>query len=331
MRHRRGHLRTMASRLDWTRFERLAAAAGASAYAFVPLRLAADLIRADVPTTVLAALRAAETDDGVLDLARERILEEKGDIRGAAELLLRWRRRSRRARAAAIGRALSTGGSNSFSLTRLAGRLHRYAPWLWALARHPRRVARLAGREAQKAKLDSWCAPPARPYRLDAGDILAGGGEGAPVAAFGVLARGSGGSLRVLAPAASAPSNPAAISRAAGLVRTAADRRPRDPSPASRADRAARLPPRHLPCAGFSEECLRQSLALFAFLSRMGHPVEIHFGIRKEGEDLGGHSWVALDGHSLGERDPAEDFRTIYSLRGGLGPLRPFRESVNLS
>jgi hypothetical protein len=69
----------------------------------------------------------------------------------------------------------------------------------------------------------------------------------------------------------------------------------------------------------FPKECLRQSLTLFAFLARMGHPVEIHFGVRKQGEDLGGHSWVALDGHSLGERDPAGDFRTIYSYAAASG------------
>ena len=127
--------------LDWTRFERLAAAAGASAYAFVLLQLATDLLGADVPPSILDGLRDSLEDDGVLDLARERILEEKGDIRGAAELFLRWRRRSRRARAAAIGRALSTGDSNSFSVTRLAGRLTATlpgsGPWRVTHARSP--------------------------------------------------------------------------------------------------------------------------------------------------------------------------------------------------
>jgi hypothetical protein len=150
-------------RLDWNRFERLAAAAHASWYASVPLHLASELMGANVPAPVLASLRASEADDGVLDLARERILEEKGDIRGAAELLLRWRRRSPRARAAEIGRAVSTGDSNSFSLTRLAGRLHHYAPWFWALARHPGRVSRTAGREAGKTELDTWCASESAP------------------------------------------------------------------------------------------------------------------------------------------------------------------------
>ena len=63
----------------------------------------------------------------------------------------------------------------------------------------------------------------------------------------------------------------------------------------------------------FPRLCLRQSLALFFFLSRMGHPVEIHFGVRKDGRDLDGHSWVSLGGRVLGEREPANHFRTIYS------------------
>ena len=63
----------------------------------------------------------------------------------------------------------------------------------------------------------------------------------------------------------------------------------------------------------FPKLCLRQSLALFRFLSRMGHPVEIHFGVRKDGGVLGGHSWVVVHGRTLGEREPADEFRTIYS------------------
>jgi hypothetical protein len=65
----------------------------------------------------------------------------------------------------------------------------------------------------------------------------------------------------------------------------------------------------------FPRLCLRQSLTLFRFLSRMGHPVEIRFGVGRDGRDLAGHSWVVLDGRALGEREPADDFRTIYAYR----------------
>lgn len=71
----------------------------------------------------------------------------------------------------------------------------------------------------------------------------------------------------------------------------------------------------------FPRPCLRQSLALFFFLSRMGQPVEIHFGVRKGGSDLDGHSWVVLGGRTLGEREPANDFRTIYSYAAASGRL----------
>jgi Uncharacterised nucleotidyltransferase len=152
-------------RLDWTRFERLAAAGGASRYASIPLHLAAELMGADVPTPVLASLRASEADDGILELARERILEEKGDIRGAAQFLLRWWQRNRQDRAEIFKRALARAGPNSSSGARLPGLLKRYVPWIWALARHPGRVSRVVGREARKAKLDTWCAPPEVPPR----------------------------------------------------------------------------------------------------------------------------------------------------------------------
>jgi hypothetical protein len=81
--------------------------------------------------------------------------------------------------------------------------------------------------------------------------------------------------------------------------------------------RVSRLAVFRLPV--FPKPCLRQSLALFRFLSRMGHAVEIHFGVRKDGRDLGGHSWVVLGGRSIGERNPADEFRTIYSHAAASG------------
>jgi hypothetical protein len=63
----------------------------------------------------------------------------------------------------------------------------------------------------------------------------------------------------------------------------------------------------------FPRPCLRRALALYSVLSRMGYPVEIHFGVRRDGRDLHGHSWVTLKGEPLGERTPEEPFRAIYS------------------
>jgi hypothetical protein len=62
----------------------------------------------------------------------------------------------------------------------------------------------------------------------------------------------------------------------------------------------------------FPRPCLRRALALYTELGRRGYPVEIHFGIRKDGRDLHGHSWVTLEGAPLGERQP-DAFRTVYS------------------
>ena len=67
----------------------------------------------------------------------------------------------------------------------------------------------------------------------------------------------------------------------------------------------------HLPL--FPRTCLRQSLALYRVLTRMSHPVEIHFGIRCQGEGLQGHSWVTIHGKPVAERTPTEIFRTVYS------------------
>lgn len=117
------------------------------------------------------------------------------------------------------------------------------------------------------------------------------------------------------------------------LRRLASSRRPSggfsrlDPKRAAQiVGRVSRLPVFTLPV--FPKSCLRQSLALFHFLSGMGHPVEIHFGVHKDGTALGGHSWVSLGGHALGEREPAGEFRRIYSYTAaadrsaGIGELQ---------
>jgi hypothetical protein len=46
----------------------------------------------------------------------------------------------------------------------------------------------------------------------------------------------------------------------------------------------------------FPRLCLRQALALHYVLTRLGYPAEIHFGVRKAGGDLHGHSWVTVQG-----------------------------------
>jgi len=63
----------------------------------------------------------------------------------------------------------------------------------------------------------------------------------------------------------------------------------------------------------FPKLCLRQSLALYRTLTQMGYPVKIHFGARKDGEDLHGHSWVTLHGEPVADTAPNEIFKVLYS------------------
>ena len=63
----------------------------------------------------------------------------------------------------------------------------------------------------------------------------------------------------------------------------------------------------------FPKRCLRQSLTLYRTLSQMGYPVEIHFGIHKDGEVLKGHSWVTIQGKPIAERAAIEIFTSVYS------------------
>lgn len=97
-------------------------------------------------------------------------------------------------------------------------------------------------------------------------------------------------------------------------------RRVKSRSPAEM-DRAVRMTVRlcHLRVfrlTRFPRACLRQSMALYRVLTRMGYPVEIHFGIHKDGDVLRGHSWVTLDGRCIAERTQTEAFEPVYSYPG---------------
>jgi hypothetical protein len=67
----------------------------------------------------------------------------------------------------------------------------------------------------------------------------------------------------------------------------------------------------------FPKLCLRQSLALYRTLTQMGYPMKIHFGARKDGEDLHGHSWVTLNGEPVADTAPNEIFKVLYSYPSG--------------
>ena len=71
----------------------------------------------------------------------------------------------------------------------------------------------------------------------------------------------------------------------------------------------------------FPRPCLRQALALYYVLTRLGYPVAIHFGVRKEGEELHGHSWVTVQGTPVAERTRTDLFTTVYSYPSTCRPL----------
>ena len=122
------------------------------------------------------------------------------------------------------------------------------------------------------------------------------------------------------------------LTSAALLVRTRAlpnvlRRLGGSPDPAPKADpalleettrvvaRVARLRVFDLPL--FPRLCLRRSLTLFSLLARRGYAPQIHFGVRSDGTSLDGHSWVTVNGATLGEGPPTGSFRTVYSYPSG--------------
>jgi Transglutaminase-like superfamily len=63
----------------------------------------------------------------------------------------------------------------------------------------------------------------------------------------------------------------------------------------------------------FPKACLRQTLALYYVLTRLGYPVVMHFGILKKGGVLIGHSWVTLTGQPVAEDMHTQIFQIVYS------------------
>jgi hypothetical protein len=151
-------------RIDWARLEARAAEWGAGPHVSVALRLASELLGAGVPARTLEKLRPSSPDDDLIDLARERVLEEKGPLRKAAELRLRWRESGSRERRDALRRVLRPAAMNGNGSAKtplpvpVGERIGRFLPLTWTLLRHPRAVAAIVRREAKKSRLDSWCS-----------------------------------------------------------------------------------------------------------------------------------------------------------------------------
>ena len=75
--------------------------------------------------------------------------------------------------------------------------------------------------------------------------------------------------------------------------------------------RVCQLPLFSVPC--FPRPCLRQSLALYRELTRMGYPATIHFGVRRDGSELAGHSWVTVNGVPVAEPRSISSLAVTYS------------------
>jgi hypothetical protein len=71
----------------------------------------------------------------------------------------------------------------------------------------------------------------------------------------------------------------------------------------------------------FPKQCLRQSLTLYRTLTRMGYPVEIHFGVLKDETNLRGHSWVTIAGEPVADTARRGIFKVVYSYCSVRSPL----------
>jgi Transglutaminase-like superfamily len=59
--------------------------------------------------------------------------------------------------------------------------------------------------------------------------------------------------------------------------------------------------------------CMLRSLVLYRFLREAGIPVQVNFGVARDGDALKGHSWLTLDGVPYAEpADPTSRFRIVY-------------------
>ena len=63
----------------------------------------------------------------------------------------------------------------------------------------------------------------------------------------------------------------------------------------------------------FPKQCLRRSLMLYRTLTRIGHPVEIHFGVLKDEKNFTGHSWVTIAGQPVADTTASARFKVVYS------------------
>jgi hypothetical protein len=67
-------------------------------------------------------------------------------------------------------------------------------------------------------------------------------------------------------------------------------------------------------CLRLKNPCLLRSLIIFHMLRRKGLDARIHFGVKRDGADLAGHSWLSLGGRCLLEgKDHLASYVEMYS------------------
>lgn len=83
------------------------------------------------------------------------------------------------------------------------------------------------------------------------------------------------------------------------------------PAPSSTLDprRVARLVQAVSALCGM--RCLTQSLILFRILRRRGLAAELRIGVRRVGDDLNAHAWVAYDGQVLLGGEIADEYKAL--------------------
>ena len=62
-------------------------------------------------------------------------------------------------------------------------------------------------------------------------------------------------------------------------------------------------------------KCLPRTLTLYYVATRSGYPVQMHCGIRRDGNELQGHAWLSQHGVPFLEQDdPVQHYVSVFSL-----------------
>ncbi len=65
----------------------------------------------------------------------------------------------------------------------------------------------------------------------------------------------------------------------------------------------------------YRRNCLKRTLTLYFFFSRLGLPIQVNLGVRKEDKKLAGHGWLTLEGKPYKEPTPNKPaYKIIYSF-----------------